>query len=143
MSPITALLIDPRTAPKVTARQIQFSPDLETFYRLLDCELIGGFTLHSGHSLTYVDEPIEQFQDPNSGGLFCVWNQEWEAPVFGPIIITGPIDDEGEHTSLSETECLLLASSFFTGWVCPGRSGPVKIVTRITHLTAPSFPTPQ
>lgn len=92
MHRITGLLIDPHTHLSTVVR---FAPTLGEFYRLLDTHCITCFSdLERRLCYTALDEVADE-EDA------IIYRKGWSYPVRGKLLITGPVDTAGNHTSLT------------------------------------------
>ena len=102
MKNVQGLLIDPVAK---TAESITFAPTLEEFYRLLKCdEISGAYLFDENVSTTIVEAMPHTFAVPELRGIPCTLAEGWAQPIGGPFIVTGPIDHEGEHTSINPAQ---------------------------------------
>jgi len=109
MARITGLLIDPLT---YSSTVIRFEPELEEFYRLLDTQLIGGFSAEDDRlSYTYSDEVAGDATD-------VVYRAEWAYPLRGKILVTA-LAVNGQTTSLSADQIDLCRETHFVGFLLP------------------------
>jgi hypothetical protein len=101
---IKALLIDPYQR---TVQVIDLEPTLREFYRLIECNCIAGFTDSSGASFTYDDEYLltgpSADQRNGPAPAYCIMT-DWDYPMGGKLIATGPPDEEGESTSITQAQ---------------------------------------
>ena len=131
MLSITALLIDPRTPLRPTARVINLQPDRESLANYLGCRSVRISTLPDGTPIVMDDGPLFLHYHEATGGHVCVMRKTWPDAICGPVLITGAHDQHGRPTSLTPQECHVLPAQFLAGWLTFGTSGTVKMLTKI------------
>ena len=132
MLPITALLLDPCTPLRPTARVVNLLPNPETFAECLGCRSVSISTLDDGTPIVMDAGPLFHHLNAEIGGHVCVMRKSWPDAICGPILITGGPDQHGRPTSLTPQECLILPAQFMAGWLTLGTGGTVKMLTRLT-----------
>jgi hypothetical protein len=110
MPRITGLLIDPATE---TSTVLRFAPELAEFRRLLDTHLIAGFS-DENHQLSYTY--ADEVADDETG---IVHSRGWAYPMRGRLLITGQVDGQSEHTSLTPDQIETCRCIHLVGWLLP------------------------
>ena len=122
MTRITGLLIDPHTE---TSQVIRFEPSLEELCRLIDTQRIDGFSDDDRRlTYTYMDEAPEDLGD-------IVYCKGWASTVRGKVIITGLVDGEGEHTSLTPDKIEECRAIHYVGNRLP--AGGFSVIYPLNH----------
>lgn len=113
METLQCFLVDVKNA---TARAIDVKPDLQEYYRLLECYTIDIQTRKvGGKSFDFICDDEALMMEAKTSAVTTNLQGSWEPMFFGNLLVTGVADENGKQTSLTEKDVNFLKMFLITG----------------------------